>query len=197
MARSGVSFREAAAGSDKLRRPLACTVRRVDLAVTERPDAVASSDAAFTERFSHLRGRLLAVCIGLVGADEAEDVVQDTYLRARARRGELRDPGAFDAWLMRIAINLCYSRHQRARTLRRLLPALGRADVDRPRDLALRDLIERLPPRERTVLVLHYGHGYRLEEIARLLGLSAVNVRAIASRSRRSLGRQWRESQHG
>jgi len=197
MARSGVSFREAAAGSDALRRPLACTVRRVDLAVTERPDAVTGSDAAFTERFSHLRGRLLAVCTGLVGADEAEDVVQDTYLRARARRGELRDQGAFDAWLIRIAINLCYSRHQRARTLRRLLPALGRADVDRSRDLALRDLIERLPPRERTVLVLHYGHGYQLEEIARLLGLSAVNVRAIASRSRRSLGRQWRETQHG
>lgn len=197
MARSGVSFREAAAGFPALHGSHACTVNRVDLAVTERADAVIRSDAAFTERFSHLRGRLLALCAGLVGADEAEDVVQDTYLRARARRGELRDPGAFDAWLMRIAINLCYSRHQRARTLRRLLPALGRADVARSRDLALRDLIERLPPRERTVLVLHYGHGYQLEEIARLLGLSAVNVRAIASRTRRALGRQWRESQHG
>jgi RNA polymerase sigma factor (sigma-70 family) len=197
MAGSGVSSHEAVAATRRLMQPSVCTVSGVDFSVTDRPDAVTRSDAAFTERFSQLRGRLLAVCTGLVGADDAEDVVQDAYLRARARRGELRDAAAFDAWLMRIAINLCYSRHQRARTLRRLLPAIGRADVERPRDLALRDLIERLPPRERTVLVLHYGHGYQLEEIARLLGLSAVNVRAIASRSRRALGRQWRESPHG
>ena len=192
-----MSFHEATVVRAGLARPRICTVSGVESSVTNRSDAVIRSDAAFTERFSQLRGRLLGVCIGLVGADDAEDVVQDTYLRARARRGELRDVAAFDAWLMRIAINLCYSRHQRARTLRRLLPGLGRADVDRSRDLALRDLIERLPPRERTVLVLHYGHGYRLEEIARLLGLSAVNVRAIASRSRRALAREWRESRHG
>lgn len=149
-------------------------------------------DAAFTERFSRLRGRLLAVCGGLVGPDEADDVVQDTYLRARRRVGELRDDAAFEAWIMRIAVNLCYNRHQRSRTLRRLLPALGRREETRGRDLGLRDLLERLPPRERTVLVLHYGHGYRFEEIAAILRLTPVNVRAIASRTRRSLAREWR-----
>ncbi|MGH2456404.1 MAG: RNA polymerase sigma factor, partial [Candidatus Limnocylindria bacterium] len=53
--------------------------------------------------------------------------------------------------------------------------------------LGLRELVERLPPRERTLVVLHYGHGYRLDEIARMTGLSAVNVRTIVFRARRRL----------
>lgn len=167
-------------------------VASAEASTSKRRGTVTSDDAAFTERFSRLRGRLLAVCTGLVGPDEADDVVQDTYLRARRRISELRDPGAFEAWVTRIAVNLCYNRHQRSRILRRLLPALGRRDVATGRDLGLRDLLERLPARERTVLILHYGHGYRFEEIAGLLGLTAVNVRAIASRSRRALARAWR-----
>ncbi|MGH2455471.1 MAG: RNA polymerase sigma factor [Candidatus Limnocylindria bacterium] len=154
-------------------------------------------DAAFTERFSALRGRLLAICTGLVGPDEAEDVLHDAYLRGMRQAHTLRDDAAFEPWLTRIAINLCYSRHHRARTLRDLLPQIDRRPVEQSRDLALRDLVERLPPRERTVLILHYGHGYRLEEIAQLLDLTAVNVRAIVSRTRRKLAVQWREARDG
>jgi RNA polymerase sigma-70 factor, ECF subfamily len=150
--------------------------------------------AAYTERFSALRGRLLAICTGLVGPDEAEDVVHDAYLRGMKRAHTLRDESAFEPWLIRIAVNLCYSRHHRARTLRSLLPQIGGRSVERSRDLALRDLVERLPARQRTVLILHYGHGYQLEEIAALLDLSAVNVRAIVSRTRRKLAAQWREA---
>ena len=60
-------------------------------------------------------------------------------------------------------------------------------------DLALREMIERLPLRERAILVLHYGHGYSLEEIAGILSLSYPNVRALISRTRRRLYRQWKE----
>jgi len=169
------------------------TVTRMNPAVGKGLDAITLGDAAFDERFGRLRGRLLGVCTGLVGPDDAEDVVHDAYLKARERIGDLRDPDALEAWLLRIAINLCYTRHQRSRTLRDLLPGLQRQLVARSPDLALRDLIERLPNRQRTVLVLHYGHGYQLEEIAQLLGLSAVNVRAIASRTRRALAVQWLE----
>jgi RNA polymerase sigma-70 factor (ECF subfamily) len=169
----------------------------MDAAVPERGPAVVWTDADFDLRFSRLRGRLVAVCTGLVGAADAEDIVHDTYLRARRSVAELRDANAFDAWLTRIAINLCYSRHQRARTLRGLLPSLLPSSIAGSPDLALRDLIERLPPRERTILVLHYGHGYRLDEIAGLLSLTAVNVRAIASRTRRRLATEWRRSADG
>jgi DNA-directed RNA polymerase specialized sigma24 family protein len=80
----------------------------------------AASDADstdFDDRFAAARARLLAICTGLVGADAAQDIVQDTYLRARSRQQQLRDPAAFDAWLVRIAINLAHNHQRRARGL--------------------------------------------------------------------------------
>ena len=59
-------------------------------------------------------------------------------------------------------------------------------------DLGLRELIERLPARQRTILVLHYGHGYSLREIAELLDLTHDNVRAIVVRTRRRLFSDWK-----
>ena len=63
-------------------------------------------------------------------------------------------------------------------------------------DLGLRGLVEDLPPRERAVIVLHYGYGYSLLEVADLLGLSHTNVRSIAARTRRRLLQRWKEADH-
>ncbi len=154
-----------------------------------------SAIAEFDARFAVARDRLLRIAQSLVGAEEAEDVVQDTYVAARRRLPQLRDPDALEAWLTAIAVNLAFSRHRRRRRLRDLLPALHRSQAGRrPRDLALRELVEALPPRERTVLVLHYGHGYRLEEIAGLLDLTHTNVRTIIARTRKRLFSAWREA---
>jgi RNA polymerase sigma-70 factor (ECF subfamily) len=70
---------------------------------------------------------------------------------------------------------------------------LSRRPTAEPRDVGLRELIERLPPRERTLVVLHYGHGYQFDEIARLTGLTAVNARTIVHRARRRLAADLRE----
>lgn len=153
------------------------------------------SARSFDEQYGHARERLLAICIGLVGREDAEDVVQETYLRARRRFGQLRDPTAFDAWLTRIAINLCHTQRRRVGGLRDRLPLLVRGDRVDERELGLRELIEALPLRERTVLVLHHGYGYGLDEIARLLGLSHTNVRTIIFRTRRRLAQQWAEAE--
>lgn len=166
--------------------------------VTEATPSPLSSapPKTFDERFAAVRNRVLHICIGLVGADQAEDVVHDAYLRARARFGQLRDPDLFDAWVCRAAINLCYTRHHDRARLRDRLPLLAqprRATAET--DVGLRELIERLAPRERTIVVLHYGHGYRLEEIAALLDLTPVNARTILYRARRRLGQQLREAE--
>jgi RNA polymerase sigma-70 factor (ECF subfamily) len=161
------------------------------IGLSEERGESASESAAFDERFAHARDRLLRICRSLVGADGAEDVVQDTYLLARARAAQLRDPSAFDAWVNRIAVNRCYGLRRRGLHLDRLLPGLVR---QRPpeADLGLRELIERLPPRQRTILVLHYGHGYSLREIGELLDLTHDNVRAIVARTRRRLFSEWK-----
>lgn len=158
-------------------------------------DGVESDDtSSFDARFSMVRSRLLAICTPLVGGNEAQDVLQDTYLAGRSRYRNLRDPDAFDAWLIRIAINRCMDRHRRGA---RLLPLAPRDDarLTSDRDAGLRELIERLPTRERTILVLYYGHGYRLQEIGKLLDLSHTNVRTIIARARQRLLRAIRESE--
>lgn len=157
--------------------------------VTEVPPISPATDqATFDRRFAEMRERLLRTCTGLVGPDLAEDVIHDAYLRARERIGQLHDPDRFEAWVARTAVNLCYNSHRSQRRLRERLPRLlAAARPAADRDPGLRELIERLPARERTVIVLHYGHGYRTDEVAALVGTTAVNVRTILFRARARL----------
>ena len=152
--------------------------------------------AHFDQRFGEMRERLLRICIGLVGPDHAEDVLHDAYLLTRNRVAQLRDVNRFEAWVARAAVNLCYNRHRSRRRASERLPRLA---ASRPpaadRDPGLRELIERLPPRERTVIVLHYGHGYRTGEVAELVGTSPANARSILFRARRRLARQLEETE--
>lgn len=142
--------------------------------------------------FGAVRPRLVRIASGLVGSEAAEDVVHDTYLIARDRIGQLRDPLAVEAWLARICIHRCFRVRRRRLHFEGLLPRLVPAPVLGP-DLDLRSLVEALPPRERTVLVLHHGYGYSLAEVGELVGISHVNARAIASRARRRLLQAWLE----
>jgi len=148
--------------------------------------------AGLDARFDELRGKLTAVAGSLVGRDAAEDVLHDAYLRARSRIGQLRDPEALDAWLTRIVIRTAYNHHRRRAGLLDRLVEIGTRQAAPPPDLGLRELVERLPARERTVLVLHYAHGYGLAEVGALLGISHVNVRTIIFRARRRLAAAWK-----
>ena len=160
------------------------------LADTTAPDP----SAAFDLRFAAERERLTAVCINLAGRDNAADLVQDTYIRGRAAFPALRDPDAFSGWLIRIAINLCRSTQRRDAAQVARLQAMGREEPAPASDAGLRELIEQLNPRDRTVLVLHYGYGYGLREIGDLMALSHTNVRSICMRARRRLAEAWTEA---
>lgn len=156
--------------------------------VSDSTSAPRIASEAFDARFESARPRLLAIAHSLAGADDAEDIVQDTYLRARSRAAQLRDASLFDAWLARITVNLCFNRHRRGRVALSWLSQHSALPVAADAgDSGLRDLIERLDPRERTVVVLHYGHGYRTDEIGTLLSLSPTNVRTILFRARARL----------
>jgi RNA polymerase sigma factor (sigma-70 family) len=149
----------------------------------------------FDQRFFGARPTLLAVCRAVVGPDEAEDVVQETYLRAKERLDQLRDPGLFEAWLARIALNEARSlaRRRRHAPLHLGEPELAGA-MNAARDAALLELVDGLPTRERMCVVLHYGHGYPLGDVARLLGVSTINARTILFRARRHLRRALTEA---
>lgn len=152
-----------------------------------------AAEAALHDAFVGHRQRLARIAASLVGNDAAEDIVHDTYVVARERLAQLRDQGAMEAWLTRICVNRCFEHHRRRRrherAVTRLEPSGGHPLLE------LRDLIEQLQPRARTVVVLHYGHGYSLLEIASILSISYDSTRAIISRARRRLLEQWVEEQ--
>ncbi len=163
-------------------------------AIDVSTDSTGMLSSDFDERFAAFRPRLTAMCARIVGPTDAHDVVQEAYLRAGERVHQLRDPDLFETWVLRIALNHAKSivRHQRlARDRAPLLVPRGGSGTD----LGLRDLVEALPLRQRAVLVLHYGYGYRWAEVARLLGLSTINIRTLAFRARRALRRQLEEAE--
>ena len=145
----------------------------------------------FDDRFALVREKLQRICAGLVGFELAQDIVQDTYLRARSRFHQLREPDAFDGWLIRIAVTQCYNATRRSRGSG-VISADGSAasSLFPHRDVGLRELVAALPPKERTLVVLHYGYGYRVDEIATMVGVPAGTARSILFRARKHLGAQ-------
>ncbi len=165
----------------------------MDVAATVSDRARAELASDFEARFELVRNRLMAVCTAVAGAADAPDLVHETYLRASDRLHQLRDPALFDAWVVRIALNEARSVLRDRRRFADRVEQLAPGPVVQP-DVALRQLVEELVPRERAVIVLHYAYGYRMGEIGRLLGLSEINVRTLAFRARRRLRAQLEEA---
>jgi RNA polymerase sigma-70 factor (ECF subfamily) len=155
------------------------------------------SDVDLDSAFASARPRLVRIATSLVGADAAEDVVHDTYLVARARVAQLRDPSALEAWLARICVHRSFRIKRRGKRLQELLAVLPFARVTPAASgrVELRELVEALPPRERAIVVLQHGYGYTLAEVAELVGISHANARQISSRTRARLLQQWQEAE--
>lgn len=155
------------------------------------------SDVDLDLAFAAARPRLVRIATSLVGADAAEDVVHDTYLVARARVSQLRDPAALEAWLARICVHRGFRVKRRGKRLEELLASVpfARTSPAGSGRIELHELVERLPPRDRAVVVLQHGYGYTLAEVAELVGISHANARQIASRTRARLLQQWQEAE--
>jgi len=111
----------------------------------------------------------------------AEDLTQETFVRAYRARHRYTPTAPPGAWLRRIGINLAIS-HLRRQKLARFLPARlyvapDRRDYDRAE---ARDVVEKalaqLSPKLRAAVVLHYYEGLTREEIADVLGVPAGTV---------------------
>lgn len=155
------------------------------------------SDVDLDSAFASARPRLVRIAASLVGADTAEDVVQDTYITARARIAQLRDPAAIEAWLARICVHRAFRIKRRGKRLQELLnfvPFQRHTPAPTGR-LELHELVENLPPRDRAVVVLQHGYGYSLAEVAELVGISHANARKVSSRTRARLLKQWQEAE--
>ncbi|WP_438290661.1 sigma-70 family RNA polymerase sigma factor [Streptomyces sp. HUAS TT7] len=164
-------------------------------------------DSAAIDRFEASRGRLASLAYRLLGsAADAEDAVQDAFLRWQAaHRERIEVP---EAWLTKVVTNLCLdrlrsaqARHERAAGAwlpEPLLdgdPMLGPADTFEQREsvsLAVLTLMERLSPVERAVYVLREAFSYPHAEIAGILGITESASQQHVHRARRRVASERR-----
>ncbi len=151
------------------------------------------------DRFERSRPRLEAVAYRLLGStDEAEDVVQETFLRWQA--ADTSRISVPEAWLTKVLTNLCLNQLTSARARRETYvgrwlpepllagdPMLGPADTAEQREsvsYAVLTLMERLSPSERAVYVLREAFDHPHREIAAILDISEAASQQIFHRAK-------------
>ena len=145
---------------------------------------------AFEDLFERYRGLIHRTAYGLTGdAQVAEEVLQDTFIRAYRHRHSLRLDISPVPWLHRVALNLCYSRLSRKRLVVEAIGesthelrdgALEPAEHLERKELrrSIRDGVAALPPKHQGVIVLYYLHGMSLQETSDALGIALGTVKS-------------------
>lgn len=143
--------------------------------------------------------RLYGLARRLAGsADEANDLVQETFLRAAASIGTVpADPANAEAWLVRVLINIRRDQWRKEGVRRRaaaLLRAGERATAADPESSlmtsrAVWGALDALSPRRRAIVVMHELEGMDLPAIAAILGVRRMTVQWHLSMARRDLKR--------
>ena len=156
------------------------------------------TEQEFEQMVEHLRPRLMQMGREFFGSDtEAEEVVQETWLRAWNVRDRVE---LTDAYILRIARNCCVSmwRGQRAQVEladddSAVTEVTPQEEVeDRENSEWLQSRLQRLPKAEREVWNLFYDEGLTLEEIAEERGTSVATIRKTISNVRNRLRKDIR-----
>jgi len=131
---------------------------------------------------------LYRAALAILGdAHEAEDAVQDAFLRCLEKEPDFESPAHEKAWLLRVTVNGCKSR-LRSLWRRRTAPLLDTYPAAGPEEQSLMETIGKLPAKDRTVLHLYYYEGYQTAEIAEMTGWREGTVRSRLTRARVKLG---------
>jgi len=160
--------------------------------------------SAFEEIVLRYQDRIYNLCIYMLGnIHEAEDVAQDTFIKAYQNLNKFKPASSFYTWLYRIAVNTCID-YKRKPLLESLFKSSKEGDefvVDHPADSpsperlygskeignAIQLALGRLSEKLRTGIVLKEIEGFSYEEIAEVLGVSIGTVKSRISRAREEL----------
>ena len=159
--------------------------------------AAQAGDAnAFRAVYEAHVGRVRALCLRLSGdAGRADELTQDVFVRVWERLTTFRGESAFSTWLHRLAVNVVLN-DRKTQGRERSRDARGDDDEDAEESygasappsyadrMDLEAAISLLPPGARRVFVLHDIEGYRHEEIAEMLGVTAGGSKAQLHRAR-------------
>ena len=140
-------------------------------------------EALVTENANRLYRTALAL---LKDRSEAEDAVQDAFLKYWEKRPQVESEAHQRAWLMRVLVNGCKTRLRSPWRTRHveLSDALPAASPEERQEL---EELMALPARDRLAIHLFYYEGYRTDEIARITGEREGTIRSRLSRARKKL----------
>lgn len=167
--------------------------------------AQAGDRTAFGRLVEHYQSRIFAVAYGIVGSrQDAEDIAQETFIKAYQGIGGLKTAAAFYGWLVRIAVNTSLN-HKKSLQATRTVPldAVGEPVYqgetpeaymeNRAGQERVATLLQELSPEHRAVLVLREIEGRPYEEIAAMLEIPLGTVKSRVNHARERLRRALKE----
>lgn len=159
--------------------------------------ALAGDATAFESLYRKHLGRVHALCWRLCGGNQtlAEEMTQDSFVRAWQKLHLFRGDSAFGTWLHRLTVNVVLGdRRSRMRRLVHEQPMdeipdgfLRASNVETSTTMDLESQIARLPDRARTVLILHDIEGFKHAEIGQMADMAVGTSKAQLHRARRIL----------
>ena len=135
-------------------------------------------DRVFSAAFSICRSR-----------EDADDTVQDTFLKYHTQNADYADESHLKAWLLRVAINRAkdvtgaFWRRNRVSWE----DNMNELEFEQPEDRSLFEAVMQLPEKYRIVIHLHYYEEYSIEEISRTVRRSPRTVKSQLNRGRKLL----------
>ena len=166
---------------------------------------LSGNDAAFTTLVGKYQKSVHALAWRKVGDFHfAEEIMQDTFLQAYKKLATLRNPNQFAGWLYVIANNLCKRWMQKKKlstqslegtpvveienaSYKRYVSEQRETDNTEHRHEIVKNLLQRLPESERTVVTLHYLGEMTAKEIGKFLGVSANTINSRLRRAKKRL----------
>jgi RNA polymerase sigma factor (sigma-70 family) len=163
--------------------------------------AVDPREAALSHLVRACASRALRISTDLLRSRvDAEDAVQEALARACRDFDKLRDHGSLEGWFFRVLINVCMRTRRRQALWRTLTPWRGQAPAAAPEPIdparradeslvaraeldRLNAAIDELPGKQRTALLLRYGHDASVAEIADMLGIGVGTAKTHLARA--------------
>ena len=152
-------------------------------------------ESAFEELVHRHRERIYRAAWRVAGNHaEADDLAQESFLRANRSLSGFRGESRFLTWMMRILMNVALSRRAGRRMMVPLEEArhvgAGEGAGESALRRQVRDAVERLPPRQRQVLVLKVYEGMKFTEVADTMEISVGTAKATFFQAVRGLRRR-------
>jgi RNA polymerase sigma-70 factor, ECF subfamily len=170
--------------------------------------AIAGDPGAWDQLLRRYQLPLFTYVSELTGDRQASlDIVQETFVNAVRHIGTLRDPEKFGSWLFGIAHQKCVQRWRRqareTAALEEMATIPEAAISDDPADLLIRKereveflaLLNRLPPPQRSTLLLYFLEQFSIEEIATITGTPEGTVKSRLHYAKSAFRKLFEEEQ--